>query len=117
MLDINLKNVFKLRNIEKPRRWLVKQGITPQNADRLLSNEQKHIKFSDLERICLGLKCSPTDLFIWQPDTEADNIPGHPLQAIRPENTVPDVIGKLQDSPLDELRLVDEFIKKLREGK
>lgn len=117
MLDINLRTIFRLRNIEKPRQWLVKQGITPQNADRLLSNEQKHIKFTDLERICLGLKCSPTDLFIWQPDSEADNIPGHPLQAIRPENTVPDVISKLQDSPLNELRLVDDFIKKLREGK
>jgi len=117
MLNNNLLSLIKLRNIQKPRAWLIKQGINSQTADRLLKNEQRHIRFDDMERICLGLNCSPTDVFIWQPDNEADNIPNHPLQAIRSDKILPDVMAQLNNSTLDELKQVSDFIEKMREGK
>jgi DNA-binding Xre family transcriptional regulator len=115
MLTTKLSTLFKLRGIEKPRLWLVKQGINPQTATRLLNNQQAHLKFAEIEKICLGLNCAPTDLFQWQPDSEAQNIPGHPLQAIRSDLLLPDVVSRLKSATLDELKLVDELLAKVKE--
>ncbi len=117
MINTNLKNLFNVRNIQKPRAWLIKRGLSPQIADRLLRNEQRHIKFDDLEQICLGLNCAPTDVFIWQPDSEADNLPDHPLQAIRSDKLLPDVMAQLNNSTIEELKQVSDYIQKMREGK
>lgn len=117
MLTTNLPNLFYLRGIEKPRAWMIKQGINPQTAVRLLNNEHQHLKFSDIEKLCLGLNCAPTDLFQWQPDTTEQDLPGHPLQAIRSNRVLPDVISKLKSASLDELKLMDELLAKWREGK
>lgn len=115
MINTNLQNLFALRNIQKPRTWMIKNGINANTADRLLRNEQRHLKFDDIEKLCLGLNCSPSDLFIWQPDSEADNIPNHPLQAIRSNKTLPDVMEELNRSTIDELKIVADFMAKLRE--
>lgn len=115
MIANNIKNLLYLRQIEKPRAWMIDKRISPKNADKLLSNEQRHIKFDDIEKLCLHLNCSPAELFIWQPDTEADNIPGHPLQAIRSDKAMPDVLSKLKFASLDELKKVDEFLQWSRE--
>jgi len=117
MINNNLQNIFVLRNISKPRVWMIKAGINAQTADRLLKNEQRHIKFDDIEKLCLGLNCAPGDLFIWQPDSEADNLPDHPLQAIRSDKMLPDVMSQLNNSSINELKIVSDFLAKLREGK
>lgn len=115
MINTNLHSIFALRNIQKPRTWMIKNGISANTADRLLRNEQRHLKFDDVEKLCLGLNCSPSDLFIWQPDSEADNIPNHPLQAIRSNKTLPDVMEELNRSTIDELKIVADFMAKLKE--
>lgn len=115
MINNNLQNLFIVRNIDKPRAWMIKHGISPQIADRLLKNEQRHLKYDDIEKLCLGLNCSPDDLFIWQPDTKADDLPEHPLQGIRSDRPLPDLAVQLSNSTIDELKIVSDFITKLRE--
>lgn len=117
MLTTNLQNIFYLRGIEKPRAWMIKHGINPQTAVRLLNNEHLHLKFSDIEKLCLGLNCAPTDLFQWQPDSKEQDLPGHPLQAIRSDRVLPDVVSKLKTATFDELKLMDELLAKIREQK
>lgn len=117
MLTINLRNIFNLRGIEKPQAWMIKSGIQQNSARRLLNNEQQHIRFDDLEALSLGLNCSISELFIWQPDSKAADLPGHPLQAIRSDKLLPDVLAQLKTSSLDELKLVNDFLTKLREEK
>lgn len=117
MITSNLRNLFAVRNIQKPRAWLIKQGITPQVADRLLRNDQRHLRFDDIEKICLGLNCAPTDIFIWEPDSPAQDIPNHPLQAIRSNRILPDIVNQLNSTSLEELKLVSDYISKLKEGK
>ena len=117
MINNNLQNLFKLRNISNARSWMINNGISPQNANRLLKNEQRHIKYDDIEKICLGLNCSPSDLFIWQPDNEAADILNHPLQAIRSDKMLPDVLAELNNSTINELKIVSEFIAKLKEDR
>jgi DNA-binding Xre family transcriptional regulator len=94
---------------------MIKNGISANTTDRLLRNEQRHLKFDDIEKLCLGLNCSPSELFIWQPDSEADNIPNHPLQAIRSNKTLPDVMEELNRSTIDELKIIADFMAKLKE--
>ncbi|MGE0638164.1 MAG: helix-turn-helix domain-containing protein [Bacteroidia bacterium] len=115
MINTNLPSLFTLRNIQKPRAWMIKHGINANSADRLLRNEQRHLKFDDVEKLCLGLNCSPSDLFIWQPDSEADDIPNHPLQAIRSNKTLPDVMEQLNHSTIDELKIIADFMARLKE--
>ncbi len=114
MINNNLQNVFKIRNINKPISWMINKGISPQNAKRLMANEQRHIKYDDIEKLCLGLNCQPSDLFIWQPDNEAADIPNHPLQAIRSDKMLPDVMAQLNNSSLDDLKIVSEFLERLK---
>jgi len=115
MLANNIKNLLQLRQVEKPRQWLLDKGLSARTVTRLLQNEQRHIKFDDIEKLCLGLNCSPAELFVWQPDSEADDIAGHPLQAIRSDKAMPDVLSKLKFASLDELKKVDEFLQWSRE--
>lgn len=46
-------------------------GITPQNLSVLKTGKARAIRFSTLEAICAFLHCSPGDILVYEPDTEA----------------------------------------------
>ncbi len=61
---------MKLRILEileekgKTKYWLYMQlGLSYQNFNKIVNNETKSIKFSNLKALCDILECTPNDLF------------------------------------------------------
>ncbi len=49
--------------------WLYKQmGMSYQNFSKMINNETKSIKYTNLEALCAILMCSPSDLFDYKPE-------------------------------------------------
>lgn len=60
LIDIN--NILKEQN--KTLYWLAKQtDISYDNIYKLANNRTESIKFSNLEKICKALRCTPNDIF------------------------------------------------------
>ena len=62
MIRLRISELLKQR--EKTKYWLYKQMGTSYNAvDKMIKNETKMIKFSNIEALCNILECEPNDLF------------------------------------------------------
>src|SRR2546428_13082982 len=89
MLTYDLANFFKAKGIDKPVGWMRRQDIPYNTASKILRGKYKRaIPLKHLEMICQRLWCLPNDLMAWKPDTKAEDVPAHPLQALKrmPEN-------------------------------
>lgn len=61
MIKIYISEVLK--NKSKTVYWLFKQtGISQNNLAKLIKNETNSITFSNLEKICKALNCTPNDI-------------------------------------------------------
>ena len=71
MIKLKVKHILEQKRLSKY--WLYKQmGMSYQNFNRMLNNETKSIKYSNLEALCSILECNPSDLFEYNP-TELDS--------------------------------------------
>jgi len=113
MLILNLKAIFADKGIENPSLFLRKCGLTTYTASRLLNNKVDSIYFKHLETICLGLKCSIDDLFLWLPDDETTNIENQPLQKLKPKVNDISLSQKLKELPFDKIEAIKNFIDKI----
>ena len=67
MIKLKVKNILEQRGLSKY--WLYKQmGMSYQNFSRMINNETKFIKYTNLDALCLIFECSPSDLFEYNPE-------------------------------------------------
>lgn len=67
MIRLKVKEVLKEKGFTNY--WLYKQlGMSYQNFNRMIKNETKSIKYSNLEALCDILNCQPSDLFEYRPE-------------------------------------------------
>ncbi|MCL2507760.1 MAG: helix-turn-helix transcriptional regulator [Oscillospiraceae bacterium] len=67
MVKLKVKDILEQKGLT--RYWLYKQmGMSYQNFNRMINNETKSIKYSNLEALCLILDCYPSDLFEYNPE-------------------------------------------------
>ena len=63
MLKLNVENLLKEKG--KTKYWLWKRtNLTYTNFDNLIKNRTKSIRYSNIEKLCELLECTPNDLFI-----------------------------------------------------
>jgi DNA-binding Xre family transcriptional regulator len=79
MLYLDLKAVLAARQIEKPYSFLVKIGIAPHTAHKILNNNSHVMRLDNLTLICKALYCEPNDLLVYKPDTLSPIADNHPL--------------------------------------
>ena len=66
MIRLTVKEILERKGFTKY--WLYKQmGMSYQNFSRMINNETKSIKYSNLEALCSILGCGPSDLFEYNP--------------------------------------------------
>ena len=66
---IKLKVTDILEQQGHTKYWLYKQmGMSYQNFNRMINNQTKSIKYTNLENLCLILECMPSDLFYYNPE-------------------------------------------------
>lgn len=115
MLKLKLEEVIQSRGIVNPYHYLVKNGFNYYTAGRLLRNERDSVSYVHLEKLCLLLDCSPSDLFVWQPAKDADVAPNHSLQKLRPKPDDLNLFQTLKKLPFDKLEQIKQFIKEMPE--
>lgn len=115
MLSIQLKNLFALRGIRHPYGWLVKNGMPVVAARHFAAGTYRHAPLQHLEKLCLLLRCTPNEIFAWQPAPGTDAT-HQPLSALIPTPADRESLLEVLDSlSIEELRKLGEKIKQEKE--
>lgn len=110
MLYFNLKPVLEARQIEKPYSFLVKIGIAPHTAHKILNNDSHVMRLDNLNLICKALYCQPNDLLMFKQDLNAPVEKTHPLIKLMPTETDIDWTQQIKTLPLDKLKQISELL-------
>ncbi|MCL5029695.1 MAG: helix-turn-helix transcriptional regulator [Bacteroidetes bacterium] len=114
MLKYNLSKIFSARGITNKTSFLLKIGFTSRVAygitnERFVSLSPKH-----LERLCLGLNCTPNDLMEWQPDKPELLNEDIQLKKLLNAGNQYNIMNIVRGVPFDKM---EEFTKKMEEVK
>ena len=112
MLIYNFTRIFKLRGIDKPFSYMVKNGYSANFATRIANNRLERLHLGEIEKLCLLFKCTPNDLYEWIPASTDVADSNHPLFPIRRTNKVASLTHILSSIPLDRLDEIEIMIKK-----
>jgi DNA-binding Xre family transcriptional regulator len=110
MLYFNLKPIFKARQIEKPYTFLVKIGIAPHTAHKILNNNTHVMRLDNLEIICKALYCEPNELLAYKPDNSNPIAKDHPLNKLIPTQDNTDWQEQLKTMPLSKLKQMAQIL-------
>jgi DNA-binding Xre family transcriptional regulator len=114
MLLYNLQAIFKARQIEKPYSYMVKAGISPNTATRILNNNTKSVLLEHIEKICEILYCEPNDLFIYKPNPNNKLQDKHPLYNLSGKSDELLWLEKLKTIPLSQLKQMSKTIEEAK---
>jgi DNA-binding Xre family transcriptional regulator len=110
MLYFNLNPIFKARRIDKPYTFLVKAGIAPHTATKIITNKMHVMRLNHIEIICRALYCEPNDLLAFKQDPNHFIPENHPLVKLTPTNDNLDWQEQLKTMPLDKLKQISKIL-------
>lgn len=117
MLILNITEICKVRQIERPYSFLVRVGISPHTANDIINGYSRAIRMDHIEKICEALHCEPSDLFVYKPDNTKKITENHPLNKLIPKTTDVSLQQMLKTVPLEKLREFAESVSKEKLGK
>lgn len=103
-----------MKGIHAPLTWMKRRGIPDRAARQLLKGTGFRINYSYIEILCVGLQCTPDDLFMWEPNAGEMISANHPLEKLRGENNMPDVTSALRELTVEQIKLLEERIKEIK---
>ena len=113
MLKFNFTRIFKAKGITKPYTFLVKAGYSASFSTRLTNNKVRMLNLTDVEKLCVMLKCTPNDLLEWVPDQNHNSGgEGHPLSSLQRIGTDSQINRILFNIPVDRLAEIEQMILK-----
>jgi DNA-binding Xre family transcriptional regulator len=110
MLYLNLHHVFKIRQIERPYSFLVKIGIAPHTATKILNNSMHVMRLSHIELICKALYCEPNDLLAFKQESSNSLPATHPLLNLLPTNEDTNWQEQLKTMPIAKLNKISKML-------
>ncbi|MGL2965503.1 helix-turn-helix domain-containing protein [Flavobacterium sp. XGLA_31] len=117
MLSLNVTEICKIRQIERPYTFLVKAGISPHTANDIVNGYSRAIRLDHIEKLCEILHCEPNDLLAFKPSANVKITDNHPLNKLIPKQSEFDWQQTLKTLPLEQLKEVADFINKPKENK
>ena len=112
MLYFNLKPILAVRQIEKPYAFLVKIGIAPQTAHKIMNDDSHVMRLDNLTLICKALYCEPNDLLQYKPDKNNPIPQNHPLNNLIQKQEDINWQQQLKTMPLSKLRQITDILNK-----
>lgn len=110
MLYFNLNPIFKARQIDKPYTFLVKAGLAPHTATKIVTNNMHVMRLNHIEIICRALYCEPNDLLAFKQDPNHIIPENHPLVKLTPNNENSDWQEQLKTMPLAKLKEISKIL-------
>lgn len=114
MLYFNLKPIMAARQIEKPYAFLVKIGIAPHTAHKIMNNDSHVMRLDNLTLICKALYCEPNDLLAYRDDKTSPIAESHPLNNLIVKKDDINWEQQMKTMPLSELK---EMLKQKNSSK
>jgi DNA-binding Xre family transcriptional regulator len=116
MLYLNVGRVMNLRGIVKRAAYLYKNGFIRTTAANIANNHVWEIRFSNLEKLCLLLNCTPNDLFQWKPDENQPVTENTALKTLIREIEEPGLSGIIKDMPIEKLEKMKDLLHQLKDA-
>lgn len=110
MLTLDLKPIFRQRGIEKPYTLMVKSGISPQSATKILNAKTRIFRLDHIEIICNILNCTPNDLLAWTPDKNVILSESHSLTKLKRDEKSFQLQDTLKTMTLEQLNQIAALI-------
>ncbi len=110
MLYLNLQHIFRIRQIERPYTFLVKIGIAPHTATKILSSNVYVMRLNHIEMICKALYCEPNDLLAFKQETNNPLPESHPLLNLLPSEENNNWQEQLKTMPLSKLNKISKML-------
>lgn len=117
MLTLDLRPVFKTRGIEKPYTFLVKAGLSPQSATKVLNSKTRVFRLDHIEIICDKLNCTPNDLLSWTPNKNIKLADTHSLTRLKRDKTAFQLQDTLKTMSLEQLNQIATLINQQKTDK
>ena len=116
MLSFNFSKLFTARGIDRPSRYLIAQGLSPNFATKVAFSRFVRIDLKTLERLCVLFNCTPNDLLEWAPEGKDKAGPEHPLYPLRQrdEEKVMKLTQMINSIPLDNLDEVQQAVEGIK---
>jgi hypothetical protein len=116
MLRFNVMRVMNLRGIHKPWVFLVKNGFIRSTANNFYNGNVREIKVEHIEKLCLLLNCTPSDLFEWQADADSPYLAeNQALNSLVREKSAPTIAEIVKDLPIEKMEEIGELLKQMKE--
>jgi len=112
MLTFDLKPIFKERAIENPYTFLVKAGLSPQSATKMLNSQIRIFRLDHIEIVCQLLNCTPNDLLTWSPKTATKLPETHSLNKLKRNKFDFQLQDTLKTMSLEQLNELANLINK-----
>ena len=106
-----------MRGIENPWTFLFHNGFVRSTASNYYNGTAQTIRIEHIEKLCLLLNCSPSDLFEWHPDERARASAGenHALNSLIREKSAPNISDIVKDLPIEKMEEIGRMLKDLKE--
>jgi DNA-binding Xre family transcriptional regulator len=115
MLYFNLQAIFTARQIERPYTFLVKMGMAPHTATRILNGNMQVLRLNHIEMLCKALYCEPNDLLAYKQDSNNPLPDNHPLLKLLPNNNDINWQDQLKTMPLNQLNKISSMLNQPNE--
>jgi DNA-binding Xre family transcriptional regulator len=114
MLVFNPKRIFALRKIDNPHQTLVKNGFAKSSATNLLNYASRRVTIEHLEKLCVLLNCTPSDLFEWRTRTNETLDEHHALNSLKRADRSENLTEMINKIPVEKLSQVDDLLRELQ---
>ena len=113
MLYLDLRRILNDKGIEKHNTFLQKLGIPAYTASKLLHNNVTSVNLTYISRICVGLNCTPAELFTWKDDAR-DTLPaGHALQKLKLPENKSSIAGRIRQLAPEQMEQLKDYLENL----
>ncbi|MEO8414350.1 MAG: helix-turn-helix transcriptional regulator [Ginsengibacter sp.] len=96
--------------MEKPYTFLVKTGLSPQSATKILTGKARIFRLDHIEIICGVLVCEPNDVLVWTSENGRNYPENHPLWKLKPQLSDNNWYETFTTMPLKQLKEVTQSI-------
>ena len=103
MLKLDINHHVSLRGYDKASQFLRRNGFSSWISHKLTHQQLTNISLRELEQLCTLFRCTPNDLFTWQPEKNQKDAASHPLSALNKKAVDEEMMSTLTYEQLKEI--------------
>lgn len=103
MLKLDINHHVSLRGYDNTAQFLRRNGFSNWISHKLVHYQLTNINIRELEQLCTLFRCTPNDLFRWEPEKNQKDAASHPLSALNKKAVDADMMSTLTYEQLKEI--------------